>query len=471
MLSQIELAEDYGRTGRHGDGRELLEALVDVVDSRSDVAVLRRCLKVADQIGDRDLAFHFAMCLWSARPGTVEGHRAVAGAAMFHPDRRVAGAGFRVSKNRARASDWGTIAAADRHANWPELSALCAGADGGAPTLAQLADDGRLRSIGSYGTGVWALTGARITRVGKSIAIGVESDSPGGWTWIPAFTVWDPSAALGWGARPHETDDVLGLLGTRFSYSGYWHWLFEGLLHAVRLDEAGLVQQLDRIAVCTNGRPSRTMSESLDAVGIPSGKVAARSTAFDLVVDEVVLPMRAPGFGGVVDESLPSSYRDVVALNAQHTHDADIAAVRRRLGVDGGARRSGRRLYVSRRDAAKRRVVNEDALVAALGDLGFEVVVPGTLTFAEQVATFSAAEIVVGPHGAGLANSLVMPQGGAMLELHHPDEVRPYYQRLATAIGLRYQDLRCGADPAAPPDMVVAVDDAIASVRTLLGPT
>lgn len=95
-------------------------------------------------------------------------------------------------------------------------------------------------------------------------------------------------------------------------------------------------------------------------------------TGKSLAADELVVPMRAPGFGGLIDETeAPSTLREIKESNARYRNEPDIRAVRRRLGLDGPpAARGARRLFVSRRDAAKRRVVNEEALVAALGDLG-----------------------------------------------------------------------------------------------------
>jgi len=54
--------------------------------------------------------------------------------------------------------------------------------------------------------------------------------------------------------------------------------------------------------------------------------------------------------------------------------------------------------------APKRIMRNEGALIAELRRRGFDIVVPGTLPFTEQVRTFRNASLVVGPHGAGLTN-------------------------------------------------------------------
>lgn len=82
-----------------------------------------------------------------------------------------------------------------------------------------------------------------------------------------------------------------------------------------------------------------------------------------------------------------------------------------------------RRLFVSRGDARKRRLKNEDEILARLDRFDFEFVTPGRLSVADQIALFSDAEIVVGPHGAGLTNLIFMPEGGSVIEIFSPDWV------------------------------------------------
>jgi capsular polysaccharide biosynthesis protein len=469
---RVEQAEQSAAGGDVDRARQLLAELVGVVDAGSEARWIRRCVDVATRIDAPDLALHYALCLWCARPGQPTGRRAVSGAALFHPDRRVSGAGYRVGLDRARASDWQVIAAADAYAAWPRVAEVCADGVGGPRTVPELRDAGRMRPLGPDGTGAWAVTGARVTRTGKSLAIGVGDGASGGRpAYVPALGVWDPSAALRWDQPPTEACGRLGVLATRYSFGGYWHWLFEGLAHVVRLDDLGLLASLDRLVICVDQTPPpRAVHESLERTGIASSRVTVTSTPFDGVADELVVPMRAPGSGGLIDETdVRSTLREAKVRNARYGNHGDIREVRRRLGLDGSrGARGTRRLFVSRRDAAKRRVVNEDALTFALRGLGFEVVVPGALSFSEQVEAFSEAEIVVGPHGAGLANALFMPEGSAMLELHHPDFGKPYYRRLAATLDIHYRGLACEPAPTSAVDMVAAVDQATEMVRQLL---
>jgi len=53
-----------------------------------------------------------------------------------------------------------------------------------------------------------------------------------------------------------------------------------------------------------------------------------------------------------------------------------------------------------------RHILNEADLIPHLRQLGFSVIDPGTLPLSEQIARFSRASIVVGPHGSGLTNTL-----------------------------------------------------------------
>lgn len=100
---------------------------------------------------------------------------------------------------------------------------------------------------------------------------------------------------------------------------------------------------------------------------------------------------------------------------------------------------SGERLYISRAQARVRRVLNEAAVMEVLGAFGFRSCRLEDLSFAEQVRLFGAAEVVVAPHGAGLAN-LLFAGRIPVLELHCR-AVSPVYFFLTLALGQRYDYL------------------------------
>ncbi|MGH8018614.1 MAG: glycosyltransferase family 61 protein [Opitutaceae bacterium] len=101
-------------------------------------------------------------------------------------------------------------------------------------------------------------------------------------------------------------------------------------------------------------------------------------------------------------------------------------------------------LYITRRLASRRRIVNEAKLIAMLTAAGMACIECEKLSFAEQRAMFSRARIVIAPHGAGLVNLLFAPLGGRLLEIH-PEEIptgATCYWSIANALGWSYHHLR-----------------------------
>jgi hypothetical protein len=107
--------------------------------------------------------------------------------------------------------------------------------------------------------------------------------------------------------------------------------------------------------------------------------------------------------------------------------------------------RGTRRLYLSRDDAKKRRILNESAFEPALTRNGFETVLPGTMALEEQVPLFSQASVICGAHGAGLTNMLFAPPGAHIIEILPDDRQMATYLLLAKSAGHSYEGVRGGA--------------------------
>ncbi len=139
-------------------------------------------------------------------------------------------------------------------------------------------------------------------------------------------------------------------------------------------------------------------------------------------------------------------------------------------GLDGPTWR--RKLYVSRRDAAGRRVLNEAALIAALAPLGYETIELGGLPVARQMAAFAGASHIVSLHGAGLANIVFAAAGSTLLELFPASYGTAAYYVLAAGLGITYasyisHDIAPGSRPQID-DITVDIPDFMARCRHLL---
>ena len=109
-----------------------------------------------------------------------------------------------------------------------------------------------------------------------------------------------------------------------------------------------------------------------------------------------------------------------------------------------------RKLFLSRRRARNRRLVNEEEVLALLG-ADFELIEPETMSVQEQALLFSQAEMIVAPHGASLTNLLLCTQPTPVLELVNDQEPPHTYRRLAALLGHPYIAVGCKSGPTARP--------------------
>lgn len=114
---------------------------------------------------------------------------------------------------------------------------------------------------------------------------------------------------------------------------------------------------------------------------------------------------------------------------------------RERLPVSGG----GKRIYVSR-SLATRRLLNEDEVFESFRLAGFERVWCEELTFREQWELFGQAEMVAGPHGAGIYNLIFARPGAKVIEVYHPQRWDSAAARISSL--LRFDHWHLFGEPA-----------------------
>jgi hypothetical protein len=98
-----------------------------------------------------------------------------------------------------------------------------------------------------------------------------------------------------------------------------------------------------------------------------------------------------------------------------HPDDASILDDLGRSLTDA-SRANPERIYISRRGDA-RSINGEAQLESLLDQAGFTIIAPGSLTWEQQISVFRSARIIVGPHGAGLANAVFSETGTQVIEL------------------------------------------------------
>lgn len=112
--------------------------------------------------------------------------------------------------------------------------------------------------------------------------------------------------------------------------------------------------------------------------------------------------------------------------------------IRQKIANKNIAIKTPRYIYVSRNDSKWRRLLNESQLIEILRIRGFEVIIPGDFSITEQVAMFRNAEVIIGPHGMGMANSIFSEKLKLIVEIMPTSWNRVSYFRTAQWQGARY---------------------------------
>jgi hypothetical protein len=198
-----------------------------------------------------------------------------------------------------------------------------------------------------------------------------------------------------------------------WSCRNYAHFLLDGLGRlSLFLDAGFTLGEVDHVYCPTP--PSPAAAQLLDRFAIPREKRVWANSETLVQADLLFVP------------SLPAT---------SLTYPSWLPSFLRRAAEAPGTRPPTRRLYVSRRGHS-RRVASEEGLRPLLLKRGFEMYDPAE--HADQPAAFSEAAVVVGAHGAGLANLAFCRPGTKVLELLPTDNVYPFYYSLAVAGGLHY---------------------------------
>lgn len=106
-----------------------------------------------------------------------------------------------------------------------------------------------------------------------------------------------------------------------------------------------------------------------------------------------------------------------------------------------------KRVYISRRKAARRKVLNEVDVEHLLTRYDIESVCFEDFSFEEQLRLCARTQLLVGMHGAGLSNIIFLPETASVLELRKFDDGNNYFfTELAAVLGHSRRLQYCAAD-------------------------
>jgi glycosyltransferase involved in cell wall biosynthesis len=210
-------------------------------------------------------------------------------------------------------------------------------------------------------------------------------------------------------------------LGT-FSNS-YYHWM-----HDVLMQFHHVLEYLPKeTLIVVPSKLSAFQKDSLIALGIDESRFSYINPNDELIVDQLyfVPPPTIMRF----DDPEPMQW-----LRGK---------LHKGFGINKNRHKPFRRILVSRSRALCRRIINEKDVMNILSQYGFEIVHCEDLTLKEQGQLFSAVDVVISPHGAGLTNLLFSMPGTKVLEIFPDSLINTHYWSLSEALNHEYAYL-CG---------------------------
>lgn len=231
------------------------------------------------------------------------------------------------------------------------------------------------------------------------------------------------------GLRRRWTDDVtfrrrlprrrvlrgrIAILNMRCSHN-YYHWLLEVMGRIGTLRQLGISADAYLVDCFTTFQ-----RDALGALGIGIDRLIQPHAGLSLQADELLLP------GMPTPACLQTFRRELLSAFSQPRSNSTRSDAKRRV-------------YISRRHAHTRRLINEREVTQTLDRHGFESHCLEDYSLARQADLFRSVETVVAPHGAGLANLIFAPPDAKVIEIVHADRYNiDLFPKLSQVFGLRH---------------------------------
>jgi capsular polysaccharide biosynthesis protein len=195
----------------------------------------------------------------------------------------------------------------------------------------------------------------------------------------------------------------------------WYHWVTESLPR-LRLLQPWL-DAIDGLFVPADTEPQ--IQESLEAMGLRHDQLIPLSIADHFEPEYLLVPHYCAGLN--IPSWVPQYLQESVGL------------------LPCKSLPPKRKLYISRADANKRRILNETQLLPLLKQAGFEIICLRNYSFREQITMFQQAAWVIAPHGAGLANVLYCGSGVQVIEITPCHTIGPHlFHSITTCVGGTY---------------------------------
>jgi hypothetical protein len=209
-------------------------------------------------------------------------------------------------------------------------------------------------------------------------------------------------------------DEAISL--STYGIDGYYHWLYDVLPKLLHLLKHTCLSY--KLKIIINGKKLSFKEDAFELLDLKSNLIYISESRKDLLVKNCIIP----------DFVHPVGVPSIATLQLLRNSFKII---------DGKKSPVIKRIYVGRK-AKRRNISNENHLITMLSHLGFRHYYLENMPFGDQVNLFKYAEIIVGPHGAGLSNIVFSEVHFKLIELFPSTYNNACYFNIAMQLDAEY---------------------------------
>ena len=221
----------------------------------------------------------------------------------------------------------------------------------------------------------------------------------------------------------HKLNGTIAFLSVKFGGGGYYHWMFDivariSLLYQTSID----ISTIDKFVV--NKFQTKFHKETIKDLGIPENKIVESCNYPHIQANRLIVPSIPVNSGFRIAKWTCKSLKNIFLSKPTS---------RQSLYPE--------RIYISRNQVSKRRVINENEVVSLLEKFGFKIIFLESMSIREQALYLANTKVVVAPHGAGLSNLVFCSSGTKVIEFFAPEYILVCYWLISNICGLEHYHL------------------------------
>ncbi len=195
----------------------------------------------------------------------------------------------------------------------------------------------------------------------------------------------------------------------------YFHWMFDVLPRLVMLENNNY--NIDNYLFYQLDKPFQF--ETLNILGIDTRKIIQATKKSNFLVKNLIAPS-LPGVSGIIT--------------------MDSYKILREKMIPKNINRDNKyqKIYISRAKAKLRKILNEDELINFLKKFNFVSVNLEDYSLIDGIKIINSAQIIIAPHGAGLANMVFCNPKTKIVEIFSENYINTCYRKMSYICDTEY---------------------------------